>query len=118
MEIITSLKKEELEQLIIDSVNKCLDGILKPPQELPDRCGIDEACILLGTPEKPASKAKVYQLTHLKKLPFMHYGRGLVFSRRQLLAYREEHTLPPSPPEDEMKANLVKSAEKHLRNEQ
>lgn len=117
MEIITSLKKEELEQLIIDSVNKCLNGILKPPQELPDRCGIDEACIILGTPEKPASKAKVYQLTHLKKLPFMHYGRILQFSKRALLAYREANTVTPFSPEDEMKANLIKSAEKKLRNE-
>ena len=47
----------------------------------------------------------------------MHYGRSLVFSRRALLAYREVNTLPSSSPEDEIKANLIASAEKKLRNE-
>jgi len=117
MEIITTFKKEELEQLIYETVTKCLNAKLSPPQlEQSDRCGINEACIILGPPEKPASKAKIYQLTHLRRIPFMRMGRALIFSRKQLLAYREEHTISPSFPEDEIKANLIKSAQKHLRN--
>jgi hypothetical protein len=85
------------------------------PVEKSDRCGIEEARIILGTPDKPASKAKVYQLTHLKKIQFNHFGRALVFSRKELLAYREEYTLPPFSRVDEMNNLLIKSAQKHLR---
>jgi excisionase family DNA binding protein len=119
MEIITSLTRKELEQLITDSVTKCLDAKLSPPQPEPsDRCGLDDACIILGTPEKPASKAQVYKLTSEKKLPHAKFGSRLVFSRRQLTAWVESHTLPPASAEDEMKARLRKSANKKLRHGQ
>ncbi|HBE42432.1 MAG TPA: hypothetical protein DDW27_14755 [Bacteroidales bacterium] len=117
MEIITSLSKTELEQLIFDQVTKCLNTKLPPPQpEISDRCGIDEARIILGTPGKPVSKAKIYQLTNLRKLNFKHFGRSLVFSRRDLIEYRDAFTLPPPSPANELTANLIRSAQKHLRN--
>lgn len=109
---------EIIEARLANIENLLLD-IKRPPKtpELPDSCGINEACIILGTTEKPASRAKIYQLTHLRKVSFKHFGRALVFSRRELLAYRDANTLPPSSPVDELNANLVKSAEKHLRND-
>jgi len=117
MEIITSFTRTELEQIISEQVTKCLNSKLPPPQpEQSDRCGINEARIILGTPEKPVSKALIYKLTHEKKLNFRHFGRSLVFSRKDLIEYREAFTLPPSDPGEELKENLVRSAEKHLRN--
>lgn len=86
------------------------------PTEPADRCGLEEACKILGTEERPASKAKIYQLTSSKQLPHLKFGSRLVFSRRQLVAWVEAHTVSPTAKEDEMKANLVKSAKKHLRN--
>jgi len=118
MEIITTLKREDLEQMIYDQISKCLNSKLSPPQPEPsDRCGINEACVILGTPERPVSKALIYKLTHEKRLKFMKFGRALVFSRQALIDYREENTVLPSSMDDEIKTNLVKSAKKHLRNE-
>jgi len=56
-------------------------------------------------------------MTHENKIVHAKFGSRLVFSRRQLAAWVESRTLPPSSPEDELKTNLIKSADKKLRNE-
>src|ERR1035437_3883492 len=93
MDIVTSLSKKELEQIIFDQVSKCLATQTPPPQpEQSDRCGLSDACIELGIPGKPVSEAYVYKLTHEKQIAFRHSGRFLEFSRRALRAWREAHT--------------------------
>jgi excisionase family DNA binding protein len=110
MDIVTSLSKKELEQIIFDQVSKCLSDKLTPSQPEPsDRCGLNDACVLTGL-----SKASVYKLTHAKNIPHAKFGSRLVFSRRQLTLWIESHTVDPSAKEDEIKVNLVKSANKKL----
>ncbi|MEI6048847.1 MAG: helix-turn-helix domain-containing protein [Bacteroidota bacterium] len=94
------------------NIENLLSAISQPqrPPELPDRCQLRDACEITGL-----SKAAIYKMTHEKTLPFMKFGSRLVFSRRQLTTWLDEHTLSPSSPEDELKANLVRSAKKHLR---
>jgi hypothetical protein len=123
--VIFNIKNMGIEQSLETILGKltCLEEILQEirspqkSQEPSDRCGINEACIILGTPEAPTSKAQVYKLTSEKKLPHAKFGARLVFSRRQLLAWVESHTISPTTEEDEIKGNLIKSAKKHLRNE-
>jgi excisionase family DNA binding protein len=110
MEIITTLRREDLEKMITDSVTKGLNEFLKPPQTESDRCQLKDACEITGL-GKPA----IYKLTSEKKIPYMKFGSRLVFSRQKLAAWVEEHTLPSSSPADELNDNLVKSAEKQLR---
>lgn len=118
MDIVTSLSKKELEQIIFDQVSKCLNDKLFPTQPEPsDRCGLDDACIELGVPGKPVSKAYVYSLTNKKKVAFRHNGRFLEFSRRQLRAYREAHTLIPASAEEAQRARLQKSALKKIQSD-
>ena len=112
---------EEKIEVILNKVSSLEELIqdLRIPQksaELPDRCGIDEACKILGSEEKPASKAIIYKLTSDKSLPHAKFNGKLVFSRRQLVAWVDSHTVSPTAAEDEIKANLVRSAKKHLRN--
>jgi len=114
MEIITSFSKKELEQLITDSVTKCLTDKLSPQPESSDRIGIDEACVILGTPDRPASKATVYKMTHLKKLPFMKFGARCIFSRRLLTQWVEQNTKLPPDSRAEISLSLAATAEKHL----
>jgi excisionase family DNA binding protein len=73
---------------------------------------LEEACSILNL-----SAPSIYQLTHAKKLPHMKFGSKLVFSRRQLLQYREERTVN-AVAEDEafLLNNLSKSALKKLKN--
>jgi hypothetical protein len=111
--------EQSLETILgeLSDLKEILQDIRKPqrPPE-PDRCGIIEAQKILGSEEKPASKAIIYKLTSDKSLPHAKFNGKLVFSRRQLIAWVESHTISPTAREDEMKANLVKSAKKHLHN--
>jgi excisionase family DNA binding protein len=112
MEIVTSLTKKELEEIISSQVKKCLDEKLTPPQlESSDRIGLAEACEITGL-----SRASIYKNTHEKRIPHLKFGSRLVFSRRQLTTWIEEHTVLPQNPEAEMNAALAASAQKHLRN--
>lgn len=114
MEIITSLSRKELEELICDTVNRCLDAKLSPPSpEVQDRCLLQDACEITGL-----SRAAIYKLTSEKRLPHMKFGQRLVFSRRQLAAWVEERTVAPPDPVRDIKDGLTRSAEKKLRHEE
>jgi hypothetical protein len=105
-------------ELRLNIMDSKLDKILKAPltkQDPPDLCGIEDAQIELGTPGHPISKAKIYQLTYLKQLNSQRRNGRLIFSRRELKAYVESHTVSSSSSEDEMNAKLIASAEKKLR---
>lgn len=97
----------------VTSIENYLQDSKEPQKnsEPSDRCQLKDACEITGL-----SKASLYKLTHGKKIPHLKFGSRLVFSRRSLAAWVESLTLSPSNPEDEIKANLIKSAEKHLRN--
>jgi excisionase family DNA binding protein len=112
MEVITSFSRTELEQIISDTVTKCLEAKLSPLQpEIPDRCTLIDACEITGL-----GKAAIYKAVGKKEIPYSKFGSRLIFSRKELVFWVESHTLPSSSPDDEMTANLVKSAQKHLRN--
>lgn len=112
MEFITSLSRKELEQLISDSVRNCLTDKLSPPQPTQsDRCTLADACAITGL-----SKAAIYSATHLKRIPYAKFGSRLVFSRRQLAQWVQEHTLTPTD-NNEVNDNLKLSAEKKLSHE-
>jgi predicted DNA-binding transcriptional regulator AlpA len=106
MEIVTSFSKPELEQLITDSVQKCLKNILKPPQpEIPDLIDIDEAVKVTGY-----LKATIYKKSFLGEIPCSRRGKRLIFSRRQLLKWMESQTVPKPSPEDIAVNRLAKEA--------
>jgi hypothetical protein len=101
---------------VVEEILQDLRSPQKPP-EPPDRCGIKTAKTILGTEEHPVSDAWIYKNTHNKTLPHGKLNGRLVFSRRQLIIWREEHTVLPSSPENEMNNKLAAAARKHLRNE-
>lgn len=117
MEIVTSLSRKELELLIESAVNKGLESKLASPSEPTtpdDRCGLNEACIIIGTPGKPASKAQVYKLTSENKVPHQKYLNRLVFSRRALNAWVAANTRTPEPSPAELAVKkLTKEARRH-----
>lgn len=97
------------------NIEKLLLDIKHPerPPEPSDRIGIKEACLITGL-----SKAAVYKYTHLKQMPHLKFARRLVFSRRQIESWVEDHTLQPIDSLSEtMNQNLRRSAKKHIRNE-
>ena len=102
----------------LSDIKRILLNIKNPisTPDLPDRIDFDTFLELIGTKEHPASKAQGYHLTSKKLVPFKKFGSKLIFSRKELAVWLEANTLSPSSPADEVKANLVKSANKHLRN--
>jgi hypothetical protein len=87
--IVTS--PEELREML----NQVLAEFLPKNQakaSLPDNINLDSAIDLLKEYGYPTSKAKIYQLTALEKLPHRKYGNKLVFSRKELLLWAESQS--------------------------
>ena len=81
--ILISLPVEELEALIIDSVNSCLrhhekrETAVSP--ESPEILNIDQACILLNL-----AKPTVYSLVSTRQLSHYKRGKKLYFKKAEL----------------------------------
>ena len=111
MEIITSLKISELEQLITDSVQKCLNNTLHPAQPAKsDLIGIDEACDITGW-----LKPTIYKKSFLGEIPCSRLGKRLVFSRKELTAWMQSQTIRKQSPEETATKHLQKEAQKRLK---
>lgn len=111
METIYQLNREDLHKEIKNCIRELLEE-LKTSQEkpLPDHISLDEACEITGL-----GKASIYAMTHNKKIPFKHFGRRLVFSRKELILWMESHTTSDKTRSDAITENLRKSAIKHLK---
>lgn len=108
MEIITSLKFSELEQLITDSVQKCfVNSLLSPTPILNDRIDLSEACNLTGL-----RKSSIYRLSMDNKIPFQKYGKRLVFSRKNLLEWIDSRTIGTPEVSESLKAAALKKLRK------
>jgi excisionase family DNA binding protein len=111
MEIITSLKISELEQLITDSVQKCLNGTLHPAQPAQnDLIGIDEACNITGW-----LKPTIYKKSFTGEIPCSRLGKRLVFSRKELTSWMHSQTIRKQSPEVTATKHLQKEANKRMK---
>lgn len=111
MEIITSLKISELEQIICSSVQKCLNSTPQPTQPAQsDLIGIDEACSITGW-----LKPTIYKKSFLGEIPCSRMGKRLVFSRKELTVWMQTQTIRKQSPEEIAIIHLQKEAKKHLR---
>jgi|ERR1035437_2566681 excisionase family DNA binding protein len=104
---VISAKLDRIESLLVEIKNDSIDPLPKKP----DRITIDEACVVLGN----VSKAFMYGETHKGSIPYKKFGPRLIFSRQELLAWREARTGDPKFPSAIIDEKLVKSANKKLR---
>ncbi|GHT36027.1 hypothetical protein AGMMS49574_26950 [Bacteroidia bacterium] len=87
----------QLEQVIMQALKKALPVKEKEaPAEPPDTCSLEQALEFLAGYGYVVSKSKLYKLTALKEIPFRHFGRKIIFSRKELLAWVESLTIPTS----------------------
>jgi predicted DNA-binding transcriptional regulator AlpA len=111
MEIITSLKISELEQLITDSVQRCLNSTLHPAQPAQnDLIGINEACDITGW-----LKPTIYKKSFLGAIPCSRMGKRLVFSRKELTNWMQSQTIRKVSIEENAIKHLQKEATKRLK---
>ncbi|MDX9930128.1 MAG: helix-turn-helix domain-containing protein [Bacteroidales bacterium] len=89
MQVFTTLKTSELEQVISAAVREGLLGLQTPQRPVEeDRIGIDEACRITGY-----SKATIYKMTFTGEIPFQKFGKRLVFSRQTLSDWMNDRTI-------------------------
>jgi excisionase family DNA binding protein len=75
-----------------------------------DRISLAEACQLTGS-----SKSQIYKLSMLNKIPVSHFGKRLVFSRRELTEWMQESTVSAPSAGDKMSDRLAATAKKRLK---
>jgi hypothetical protein len=111
---IVQLDYNDLQTAIKNCLRDSIEEIKKIPNRdpLPDRIGLDEACIELGTKEKPASKAQVYKLTMLNEIPHQKFGKRLIFSRKELKIWMDQRTTTKQNTEEAAISHLQKEANK------
>ncbi len=81
MKIVYIAEKEELEELIRESVRKEMEVLIKNMNQktVPERLTLVEAAQYLGI-----KKPTMYGLTSARKIPFYKFGRGIFFYRKEL----------------------------------
>jgi excisionase family DNA binding protein len=104
--ILFPIPLTELDEHITAAVNKAVARITKP-EPVNDRIGFAEACILIGV-----SKSKLYKLTAENKVPCSRFGRKVVFSKKELLQWVDEHTFKEVSDKDKAIKELQKEANK------
>lgn len=114
---IVQLDYDDLQAAVKNWLRESIDEIKSIPAPAPllDRIDLDEACIVLGTKDKPASKAQVYKLTMLNRIPHQKFGKRLIFSRKELNAWMNQRTTTKQNPEETAINHLKEQATKRLR---
>jgi len=79
---------EEIEERL-DRIEKMLEPLTRqqPTIEPSDKIDLHEAIKITGL-----SKSSIYKLSFLNNIPVKKFGRRLIFSRQELLAWIEKNT--------------------------
>ena len=111
------MNQEDLRTEFKNCLRESIEEIKSIPSPAPllDRIGLNEACIVLGSKEKPASKAQIYKLTMLNEIPFQKFGKRLVFSRKALQEWMESRTISTSKDSELITGRVSEAAKKHLK---
>jgi excisionase family DNA binding protein len=81
MKIVYIAEKEELEELVRESIRQEMEVMIKNMNQktVPERLTLSEAAQYLGI-----KKATMYGLTSARKIPFYKFGRSILFYRKEL----------------------------------
>ena len=107
MEKIILTTPDELRAII----NEAVSGVM-PKQTIQseiDTMSLNDTLDLLVEHGYPTSRAKMYKLTALGTIPCRTYGKKLVFSRKEVLAWAENQTKPKRD-KSEISLTLARSA--------
>ena len=105
MEIITSLKVSELEQLVEKAVERVLSSQIIKKEQLPDKVGIEVASEITGL-----LKSTIYKKSYSGEIPCYRMGKRLVFSRSELLNWQDSRTIRKQSPSEIQAKSLQETA--------
>jgi len=92
MQTIILTTPDELRAIVSEAVSDVLPKQISQPQI--DTISMDDTLELLHEHGYPTSRAKMYKLTSTGTIPCRTYGKKLVFSRKEVLAWAENQTKP------------------------
>jgi predicted DNA-binding transcriptional regulator AlpA len=77
-------------------INEAVSGVMPKQTAQPqiDTISLNDTLLLLEEHGYPTSRAKMYKLTSTGTIPCKTYGKKLVFSRKEVLAWAENQTKP------------------------
>jgi len=84
---------EELRAIVSEAVTGLMSKNLSEKSPI-DTITLADALHLLEEHGYPTSRAKMYKLTSSGAIPCKTYGKKLVFSRKEVLAWAENQTKP------------------------
>jgi predicted DNA-binding transcriptional regulator AlpA len=107
--IITTIlqcSREDLRTEIKNCFRESIEEIKSFPPEptLPDRITLSEACEITGL-----SKSQLYKMSMLNSIPRGHYGKKLIFSRKELTEFVKSRTVSALQVKDVMTDRLAKA---------
>src|SRR5450759_5440911 len=81
MKIVYIAEKEELQELIKESIHEEIEAFLKGLNQktIPERLSLVEAAQYLGV-----SKSYMYKVTHTRLIPFNKFGKRIFFYTQEL----------------------------------
>jgi len=92
MDKIILTTPDELRAIVSEAVSGILPKQTSQPQI--DTISLNDTLGLLHEHGYPTSRAKMYKLTSSGTIPCRTYGKKLVFSRKEVLAWAENQTKP------------------------
>lgn len=89
MKIVYIAEKEELQELIRESIHEEIQSFLKGLNQktIPERLSLTEAAQYLGV-----SKSYMYKVTHTRMIPFNKFGERVFFYTKELDDWLKENT--------------------------
>jgi excisionase family DNA binding protein len=102
---VIEARLSNIENLLLD-----IKHPTKAPEPLPDRITLQDACELTGQ-----SKGQLYKMTMLGTIPFSHFGKRLIFSRKALTEWMESRTISAHSAGDGMSDRLSATAKRRLK---
>ncbi|NDW09926.1 helix-turn-helix domain-containing protein [Dysgonomonas sp. 520] len=88
MERIIVTTPDELRCIIEDVIKNHYPKESK--KEIPENLSLDDTLSFLKENGFPTSKAQIYKLTSLNKIPYGKYGNKLVFSKNEILEWAKK----------------------------
>jgi len=107
MDKIILTTPDELRAIVSEAVSGILPKQSSQPQI--DTISLNDTLELLHEHGYPTSRAKMYKLTSSGTIPCKTYGKSLVFSRKEVLAWAENQTKPKHD-SSEVSLTLARSA--------
>jgi hypothetical protein len=104
---------EQLEEVVVQALKKVLPMKEEEPNSPPDTGSLAQAIAFLQENGYLMSKSKLYKLTSAEQIPFRHFERRLVFSRKELLEWIKSQTVSRSNSSETL-LTLAKSARNKL----